>query len=324
VASRVQTIRYYTTLERPPVTEFSGELYINFADIQIGALDTSKSPVDFVAVRYYSQLALYVAGDFVIYNGSLYRCLQNNTQGAFDNTKWSLFADLQEIQVLIAIETQNRINADQVLQNEIDAETTRAELAEQNLQNEINATNTALANVFPPGVSMDYYGVNAPAGWLLEDGSVYNISTYPALGALLGNRFGGNGTTTFAVPPSLNRFGVTAGSSFPLGSMGGSTTAALNLTNLPSHTHTIQPHGHTSQPHTHQFSSNTIGMSVTVSSIGFAAGVGAPPAVNLSGDIQPATVVINNSLTLTTDPVGGGTPINILPPYISRTRIIKT
>ena len=326
MANRVQTIRYYTTLERPPTTEFSGELYINYADIQIGALDTSKSPVDFVAVRYFSQEATYVGGDFAIYNGNLYRALGITGPGIFDISRWSYFADTQEVSALISIETVNRINADQLLQNEIDAEITNRINGDNTLQNEINTLTAALSHVLPPGVSMDYYGVSPPTGWLLEDGTVYNISAFPTLGALLGSRYGGNGTTTFAVPNSLNRFGVAAGSSFPFGSVGGSATAALNLTNLPSHTHTIQPHGHTAQPHTHQFTSTTIGMSTVTAPIGFAAGTGAPPAVNLSADLQPATVTINNSTLLTTDTTGNvsPTPINILPPYISRTRIIKT
>ena len=121
MANRVQTIRYYTTLERPPTTEYSGELYINYADIQIGALDTSKSPIDFVAVRYYSQQALYVAGDFAVYNGSLYKCLRNDTIGAFDNTRWTEILSLQDINVLVAVETARAEAAEQNLQNEIDA-----------------------------------------------------------------------------------------------------------------------------------------------------------------------------------------------------------
>jgi microcystin-dependent protein len=325
VVNRVQTIRYYTTLQRPPTTEFSGELYINFADIQIGALNPSKSPVDFVAVRYYSQTALYVAGDFTVYNGSLYRCIENTVVGPFDNTRWSYYADSQEVNVLIAVETANRQVADQNLQNEINAEIAARQAADQNLQNEINALNATIAatNVFPTGASLDYYGVNPPTGWLLEDGSVYNISTYPALGALLGNRYGGDGAVTFAVPNSSGRFGVATGSSFPLGTYGGSTSAVLNLTNLPSHTHTIQPHTHTSAAHHHATGPANYG--VVSSGIGIAPGTGGAGATDIStlntGDAFPT---INPSAVLTSDATGGATPINILPPYISRTRIIKT
>ena len=36
--------------------------------------------------------------------------------------------------------------------------------------------------------------------WIECDGSVYNISDFPDLGAFLGSTYGGNGTTTFGVP----------------------------------------------------------------------------------------------------------------------------
>ena len=50
------------------------------------------------------------------------------------------------------------------------------------------------------------------ANFLLCDGTVYNISTYPTLGALLGSLYGGNGTTTFGVPDmrGLIAIGVSA------------------------------------------------------------------------------------------------------------------
>ena len=126
----------------------------------------------------------------------------------------------------------------------------------------------------------------------------------------------------------MNRFGLSAGSSFPFGTMGGSVSVTLDVTNIPSHSHTIQPHGHTQDAHTHTFGTDIIGLSTRTASIGFAAGTGAPPAVLLDGVIQPATPIIHDSVVLTTDPFGGSsgatTPINTLPPYISRTRIIKT
>src|SRR5262249_46394862 len=37
-------------------------------------------------------------------------------------------------------------------------------------------------------------------GWLLCDGSLFAVSDYPGLAALIGSRYGGDGTTTFAVP----------------------------------------------------------------------------------------------------------------------------
>ncbi len=44
-----------------------------------------------------------------------------------------------------------------------------------------------------------------PRGWALCDGSVMNITQNPALFAILGNRFGGDGRTTFQLPDLRNR-----------------------------------------------------------------------------------------------------------------------
>lgn len=78
-----------------------------------------------------------------------------------------------------------------------------------------------------------------PTGWLLCDGTVYNISTYPTLGALLGSTFGGNGTTTFGVPNFTDQFPIGASGTKALGTSGGSATKAV-----PAHTHTITDHDH--------------------------------------------------------------------------------
>jgi microcystin-dependent protein len=329
VVNRVQSIRYYTTLQRPPSTEFSGEIYINFADIQIGALNTGKTPVDFVAVRYYSQVAKYVAGDFAIYNGSLYRCIGDTTlpAGAFDTTKWSIYADVQEVNILIGQETTRAEAEEAHLQAEIDAEITRAEAAEQNLQNEINGLTTSISHILPPGVSMDYYGVSPPTGWLLENGTIYSVATYPALGALLGATYGGDGVSTFAVPNSVGRFRVATGTGFALGSTGGTTSATLGINNIPSHTHTIQPHTHTSSPHSHQMGPG--GYGVIHTGVDIAPGPGGAGSVDISTlNTGSQTVTIANSAVLTTDATGssGGSlaPISTLPPYMARTRIIKT
>jgi microcystin-dependent protein len=65
-----------------------------------------------------------------------------------------------------------------------------------------------------PGESLFLNGVSAVPAWitactvkpfLLEDGTIYNMSDYPYLGGLLGSKFGGNGSTTFAVPDSRAR-----------------------------------------------------------------------------------------------------------------------
>ena len=64
----------------------------------------------------------------------------------------------------------------------------------------------------PVGTVISYMGKTAPSGYLICDGAVKNISDYPTLaqhfktqfGSI--NYFGGNGTTTFAVPDMRNLF----------------------------------------------------------------------------------------------------------------------
>jgi prepilin-type N-terminal cleavage/methylation domain-containing protein len=66
------------------------------------------------------------------------------------------------------------------------------------------------SSVLPTGSIISYAAlvtsVNpAPQGFLLCDGTSYYISDYPALGHLLGGIYGGDGTTTFAVPDLRDR-----------------------------------------------------------------------------------------------------------------------
>ncbi len=83
-------------------------------------------------------------------------------------------------------------------------------------------------------VGFDY----APRGWLLCDGSLLQISQYSSLFALLGTRYGGNGTTTFALPDLRGRtiigFGTGPGMSYrPLGYAVGSEVTVLSNNNIP-------------------------------------------------------------------------------------------
>lgn len=83
----------------------------------------------------------------------------------------------------------------------------------------------------------------APTGYLICDGVVRNIVDYPALGALLGSTYGGNGTTTFA-PPNLKGKVVvgqdTGQTEFDvLSETGGAKTHTLTTAEIPAHTHPV-------------------------------------------------------------------------------------
>jgi prepilin-type N-terminal cleavage/methylation domain-containing protein len=61
-------------------------------------------------------------------------------------------------------------------------------------------------SVMPTGTVIAWPSSTLPAGFLLCDGSVYSTASYPNLSAILGSTYGGNGTTTFAVPDLRGRF----------------------------------------------------------------------------------------------------------------------
>ncbi|MEI6078045.1 MAG: tail fiber protein, partial [Verrucomicrobiota bacterium] len=77
-------------------------------------------------------------------------------------------------------------------------------------------------------------------GWLPCDGRVLSVYYSTALFSLLGNMYGGDGYQTFALPDLRGRVpvGMDSGGGYPIGAKGGSDAVALNVANLPGHTHT--------------------------------------------------------------------------------------
>jgi microcystin-dependent protein len=85
----------------------------------------------------------------------------------------------------------------------------------------------------------------APKGWATCDGQILAISQNTALFSLLGTTYGGNGSSTFALPnmqgnAPMQQGQSTTGTSYDLGQTGGSDTVLLQLTEIPLHNHTIR------------------------------------------------------------------------------------
>jgi len=81
-----------------------------------------------------------------------------------------------------------------------------------------------------------------PTGWLACDGSQQPISEYEVLYTLLGTTYGGNGTSTFAVPDMRGQVPLHQGTGNGLtprllGQSGGSEAVTLITGNMPAHTH---------------------------------------------------------------------------------------
>src|SRR5690554_6815403 len=79
----------------------------------------------------------------------------------------------------------------------------------------------------------------APNGWATCDGWLLPINQNQALFALLGTRFGGNGTTVFALPDYRGRVPIHMASTLDVGVSGGTATHTLSLNELPVHSHSV-------------------------------------------------------------------------------------
>jgi microcystin-dependent protein len=80
----------------------------------------------------------------------------------------------------------------------------------------------------------------APKNYLACNGQLLAIQQNPALFALLGTTYGGNGVQNFALPNLQGRTPVSVGNGFVQGQTGGEETHTLVQSEVPQHTHAIQ------------------------------------------------------------------------------------
>lgn len=164
----------------------------------------------------------------------------------------------------------------------------------------------AQAQIEPFIGQVSSFGFNfCPRGWTQADGKLLPIASNTALFSLLGTYYGGDGRTTFAVPDLRGRAPVGDGDgpgigSYPIGSVGGTTSFTLSIANMPAHNHT-----------------GTIGASTTAADSNipvrnsFAA---ATNGANVYLDGNPATNNMHPD-TLRINPTGGNQPVSKVSPY---------
>lgn len=156
-------------------------------------------------------------------------------------------------------------------------------------------------------------------GFQLCAGQLLAISQYTALFSILGTTYGGNGTSTFALPDLRGRVPVGMGqgpglSNYALGQVGGTETTSILYNNLPAHSHSVAISvtvSASNQPAT-----------VSIPAIGTStiAAPGDPfsgDAINLFNGSAP-NVALNTLATATgnTGTAGANVPISILQPYL--------
>jgi microcystin-dependent protein len=161
----------------------------------------------------------------------------------------------------------------------------------------------------PIGCSMEWNSVNAPSGWLFENGQAVSRVTYASLYAIIGLTFGvGDGATTFNLPDTRGRTRV----SLDVGNLGVPASTNNRITHTENNPYQIAGNGGEEQqtltiaqipPHQHSYN------------------LFLNHAIQIFGIENPVPYLSQEAQTGIT---GGGLPHNNMPPYILRPSIIYT
>lgn len=151
-----------------------------------------------------------------------------------------------------------------------------------------------------------------PRNWAACNGQLLQINQNFALFALLGTTYGGNGTTTFALPDFRSRVPVGMGqgpglANIQIGEKAGVESVTVLATNIPAHTHALNVQsgaGNTPVPSTGTVLAQTV------------ADDGNP--VSSYSSTAPDAALAATSVGST----GGSTPLGIRNPYLGLQYII--
>ncbi len=197
-----------------------------------------------------------------------------------------------------------------------------------------DGTNIDFVDTMPVGAAFDLHGATALPAWmtactvspyLIKDGTVYNTATYPALGAMLGSTFGGNGSSTFGVPDERARARIaydndstgrlTTGVS---GVNGGTMGSSGGNQNMQQHLHTLSV-SITDPGHIHpQMNPNFKPAS------GAGGGTGGTQEVLTSGSWPTASATTSITASGTAANTGSGSSQNVQPCIVSFLPLVKT
>lgn len=190
MVNRVQTLRSAVAGQRPATgSRPPGELYVNWADRQLGVIDAGGAAVDLIAVRYFNAAAAYVAGDLVIFSGQLYKAKAAVTPGAFVPAAWDKYYTQPEVDTLLALKQNIGIY------NAVTALAADHTIVAANVGSLLvftGAHTLTLANVTTPGSRVD---VIASTGLVTVTGG-----TITSLGSKTKISIGGGASLTYLSP----------------------------------------------------------------------------------------------------------------------------
>ena len=82
-----------------------------------------------------------------------------------------------------------------------------------------------------------FAGNFAPVGWMFCEGQLLTISQNDVLFQVLGFAFGGDGSTTFALPDLRGRIPIHQGNGYSIAATGGAESVTLTINQIPVHSH---------------------------------------------------------------------------------------
>jgi microcystin-dependent protein len=94
------------------------------------------------------------------------------------------------------------------------------------------------------GEIKSFGGDYAPSGWMKCNGDSLLISEHPDLFGVIGNNYGGDGITDFALPDLRGRVLIGSGQgqgllNYNIGQKGGAEAVTLDLSEMPKHNHKV-------------------------------------------------------------------------------------
>lgn len=168
-----------------------------------------------------------------------------------------------------------------------------------------------------------------PSGWAACNGQLLNIAEHDVLFSLIGTTYGGDGTTTFALPNLQGKTMIHNDSNFALGQSGGISENTLTEDQLPAHNHAV---GNLAASHN---LTGTVkvneedGESEDPQNKNFGVFTGSIPDFIYNPYINDKLMAADNvqidggvTLSGSTSQTGSGTPVNNMQPYVSVNTII--
>ena len=166
-----------------------------------------------------------------------------------------------------------------------------------------------------------------PQGWQFCNGQLLSIAQNSALFSLLGTTYGGNGTSTFALPDLRGRVAIHQGqgnglSTYVIGQASGTENITLNQNQMPIHTHTFNGSTSTLQASTTKATVQVPAAGAMLAHTQDLSGKGTTPDIYLPSGSAGSVALGGLNVAGTNSNAGGSQPFSIIQPYLTTNFVI--